>query len=237
MKNSLKVGLLAALALLLANQAHAQPFNEPPPLGAILDLNGTPIPHSYVQYTTPEFIATNLTTNISFAFRDDPAFLSLDDVTMQNVTTSSAVAVVNGGFESGPLFASAPTGWTYLNTFGALAGGIVDDNNPHSGSNNYFDGAVQAYDGITQSISTTIGDAYTISFWLSEDSTQTTFSRLSTNGDITDTGGNGIDLLVYAGGIPQAVPEPSSMVLAGISGLSLAVVALFRRRNRARAAA
>ncbi len=239
MKNRLKLGLLVALALLLAKQAHAQPMNEPPPPGAILDLNGTPIPHSYQQYTTPDFTATSLTTNISFAFREDPAFLSLDDVTMYNVTTSSAVTVVNGGFESGPVYASQPTGWTYLNTFGAEAGGIVDNiNDPpyqyaHTGSNYYYDGAIQAYDGITQAISTTIGDVYTISFWLDDNSSLTTFSRLSTNG-VTGRGGNGADLLVYAGAIPTvAVPEPSSLVVSAISILILAGFA-GRRRRRAK---
>ena len=238
MKNSLKRGLVVALALLLSNQAHAgllpgqdyvDPTNEPPPPGAILDLNGTAIPKSYTSYTTPAFIATSSSTNISFAFREDPAFLSHDDVTIRDVTTSSAVTVVNGGFESGPLGASAPAGWTYLNTFGAQAGGIVDNNNPHTGSNNYFDGAVQAYDGITQAIATTAGDSYTISVFLDDNSSLTTFSRLSTNGDNTDSGGNGVDLLVYAGAIPQATaPEPASLVPFGAG---LAFLCIFCRRK------
>jgi PEP-CTERM motif len=234
MKNSLKLGLVVALALLHANQAHAQPFNQPPPPGAILDLDGTPIPHSYKQYTTPTFIATSTTTNISFAFREDPAFLFLDDVTMKNVTKASAVPVVNGGFELGPVGASAPTGWTYLNMFGASFGGFVSNNNPHTGSNNYYDGAVQAYDGITQAISTNIGDSYTISFWLDDNGPYTTFSRLSTNGDNTDTGGNGVDLLVYAGAIPQmATPEPASLALVGLGIGTLLANKLRRKKKQA----
>ena len=71
-----------------------------------------------------------------------------------------------------------------------------------------------ADDGITQAISTTPGSLYTISFWLNDNSGNSTFSRVSTNGNVTNTGGNGIDLLVYAGVVPTltSVPEPASLM-------------------------
>jgi len=105
----------------------------------------------------------------------------------------------------------------------------VDSLNPHSGSNAYDDGAVQAYDGITQGIVTTVGSTYTISFWLDDTSDLTTFSRLSTNGNVTDTGGNGVDLLVYAGAVPTITPEPASIELLAV-GL-LAVAGCLRRKK------
>jgi hypothetical protein len=255
MKNSLKLGLVVSLALLLANQAHADlkpvpsvdPVNLPPPSGAILDLNGQPLPTSYTQYTAT-FTATGTTTNISFALRDDPGYLSLDNVTLQNNTTSSPVSVVNGGFESGPVGSNTPTGWTYLNSFGASFAGVVADAStavggalPYAGNNFYQDGATQAYDGITQAISTTVGDSYTISFRLNQVNVNgigTVFSDLSTNGNNTADGGtlgNGIDVLVYAGAIPvSAVPEPSSLVYAiGIPAIGILILAARRRRRRA----
>lgn len=237
MMNSLRIGLLAGLALLLAHQAYANPCppgNPPtncaPPTGAILDLDGTPVPHTYQQYTT-SFTATLATTNVSFSMREDPAFLGLDDV---SVTTGGGPNLItNGGFELGPVGANAPTGWTYLNAFGAIAAGVVSSDpspGPHSGSLYYRDGAVQAYDGITQAIATTPGSVYTITFWLDDNSSLTTFSRLSTNGNVTGTGGNGIDLLVYAGAIPTLAPEPASLALLGVG---LAGLGILRRRKAA----
>jgi len=234
MRNRLKVGLMFALALLTETQAHALAMNNPPPAGTVvLDLNGTPVPHTFQSYTTANFTASATSTNISFAFREDPNFLSLDDVTVRDVTTSSAVTLVNGGFELGIVGQNAPVGWTYLNVFGAGAAGVVSTANPHTGSNSYYDGAIQAYDAITQAISTTVGDVYNISFFLNDNGSLTTFSRLSTNGNVTNTGGNGIDVVVYAGAIPtiaNPVPEPATLASAGIAVLVGLGVAWRRRR-------
>ena len=55
------------------------------------------------------------------------------------------------------------------------------------------------------------GSTYTVSFWLADNGPLNVFQQLSTNGNVTGTGGNGIDLLVYAGAIPTiTVPEPAT---------------------------
>jgi hypothetical protein len=233
MKPNAKLCLMVALGALSVTQAYAGPCSvgpppsncDPPAGNVILDLNSTPIPHTYTLYSVV-FTAAAGVNNISFAFREDPAFLSLDDVTL---TGPGSPTILNGGFELGPVGSNTPVDWTYLNLFGAGAAGVVNNNNPHSGSNNYYDGAVQAYDAITQAVTLT-GGSYTLSFWLDDNSGNTTFSRLSTNGNVTNTGGNGIDLIVYAGAIPTAAaPEPTTFALLGLGMLGAVIV----RRRRA----
>ena len=234
MKISVKAALAAA-SFLIAGQAFATVCVPPatanncaPPTGAIYDLAGTPVPHIYTLYTT-SFVASLATTNLSFAFREDPAFLFLDDIVL--TTGAGPNLLVNGGFELGPNGASAPTGWTYLNLFGAAAGGVVSSG-ARTGSFAYVDGAVQAYDGITQSVATIVGATYNLSFWLTDNSSLTTFSQLSTNGNTTGTGGNGIDLLVYAGAVPTivTVPEPESLALLAVGILAFG----FARRRKSK---
>ena len=237
MKMITKLAALAALAGLagpvLANPCPPgnPPTNCGPPVGnVIFDLAGTSgpnngstaVPHVQTLYTAT-FIATNTTTNFSFALREDPAFWSLDDVSV--TTGGGANLLVNPGFESGL------TGWTALNIFGAAAAGSVQNFNCHSGTSCWYDGSVQGYDGLTQLVATTIGTTYNVSFWLSDDGGLTVARQLSNNGDTMDTGGNGIDVLLYAGGIPTIVgaPEPATLTLLGLSLLGFGVA----RRKRA----
>ena len=235
-------GLVCLACVFAVRFAAASPMNLLPPLNPILDLAGTSIPSVYTQYSV-SFIAGNPNVALTFAMRNDPGYFGLDDISMVDITTSSGNLVVNSSLESG----ISP--WSDTNIYGAAFAGSVagadcgapavflgSSVGPHSGLAEWCDGSTQAYDAISQNIATTVGDTYTISFWLtSGDITGTypapaLFQQLSTNGDVTDQRGNGIDLLVYAQAQlppPSATPEPASAILMGAGLLG---VALMRRK-------
>jgi PEP-CTERM motif-containing protein len=226
------IGLLAGVAILAmaAGGAIAGPSNVNEPSGPkILDLDGTAIPHDFTHYTVDFTTADgSSSTDLGFAFREDPAFLYLDNVSL--TTGAGPNLVVNGDFESGT---GSPAGWTYQNPDNATFAGFVRGGVGVGGSNAWYDGSVQAYDTIFQNIATTANTLYTVSFDLLDDGELSTFSRLSTNGDVTSPDGNGANVVVYAGvGAPvlsSGTPEPAAwaMMLLGFGGIG----ALVRRRK------
>ncbi len=217
---------LAALALIaVAGSAFANPCppglpptNCAPPVGAtVFDLNGDPIPHTYTEYSA-NFVAAGSSTVLSFAFREDPAFWSMDNVSVSSGGGPNLVS--DGNFANSSL-----SPWVYTNNYGVSeATGVLSSACGPGGTGNcWYDGSVQGYDGLNQTISTVTGQTYTLSFWLTDNSSLTTALRLSTNGDVSDTGGNGADVLAYAGvGVPvegggtTSVPEidPASITSA-----------------------
>jgi len=223
--------LAVSVAFLTVSSALAQPktgpindpTNEPPPAGAILDLNGTPITNIDQEYTV-DFVAALTSTAITFAFRQDPSFSSFSDASVADLTTPSGNLLLNGDFASGTVGTSTVTDWTYANIYGASFGGVLETGCGNGGSNCWYDGAVQAYDAISQTIATTVGDTYQISFYFNGGGffpSSPNYSDISTNGDVSDTGGNGIDVLAYAqAGLPApGIPEPSSVwLLLGVVG-------------------
>jgi hypothetical protein len=62
-------------------------LNQPPPAGAILDLAGTPIPGNgsgtVFQNYSVNFVATLTNTQITFAFREDPDYLAVENFSVE----------------------------------------------------------------------------------------------------------------------------------------------------------
>lgn len=224
-KNSC-VGLFTALTLIVANHAVAQ--NLPPPASGleILDLAGTPIPaNNVVESYSASFVASSADSTITMVVRHDPGFFTLNNVVVQDVTTPGPDLIVNGNFLTG-----APTApgagvpdWTYF----IQVGNVYPQFLGYENGSGFYDGSTQGYDGIDQAFATIIGDTYHLTFDLSQTGANvvgaTIYQPISSNGNTTDTGGNGIDMLVYAGnGLPPTtVPEASSTVVLLLGSLGL----------------
>ena len=88
-----------------------------------------------------------------------------------DLITSSGNILTNGDLSAGPN-GGIPTGWTFQNVHGASFLGMVQI--PCSFRGRWYDGSVQAYDELSQTIAATIGDTYEISFWNRDDSALTT---------------------------------------------------------------
>lgn len=239
MKLDLKSVCLQSLAVLLVSAAMCAPnasaqTNLPPPSGAILDLAGQTINHGTAAPESVSFKANLANTDITFAFRDDSYYISFSDVSLTDTTTKSTTnLILNPDFMYGS--GSNATDWNYANVYGAKASGGVSTSCGGGFSTCWFDGALQAYDAIDQTVATNIGDTYLLSFAYSENGSLSTFSDLSTNGDITDSGGNGVDILAYEqAGLPPAgtvTPEPDSIVLMSTGALVLGAAFYYKRRN------
>lgn len=175
------------------------------------------------------FIATLGVTAVSFSFRNDPAFFYLDDVTVV-ANGSSNNLLVNPSFEAGTLNALAPPGWSVALLPGAGRGGRIGSsadatrnycNVAHAGSQLWCDGTSNAYDSLSQTIATTPGTNYAVSFWLGADASQVPQS-LSAN------------VYGYAQGVAVAVvPEPQTWVLLVWGGLALAIARRWHRSQSA----
>lgn len=174
--------ILALMGLLvLASTAMAQNL----PAGSIGTVtNNTANTWQPFSYTfTPSTTGSNF---IGFAFRQDPAFWTFDNVRLV-ASGSTTNLLTNGAFDNGGSFSvttsngpssiQAPTNWGvwYQNgTFPAAAGAWQTIGGSHGGV--WYDGAVGSFDGIYQGVALTAGTTYTISFEVSGNNVANTSS-------------------------------------------------------------
>ena len=168
--------LTAILAFFACASAYAQNL----PAGSLGTVtNNTPNSWQTFSYTfTPSTTGANF---IGFAFRQDPAFWTFDNVRI-TAAGSTTNLLTNGGFDTGGQFSvattngpssmQAPTNWGvwYQNgTYPAAAGTWTNIGGNHGGV--WYDGAVGSFDGIYQGVVLQAGTTYTVSFEVSGNGT------------------------------------------------------------------
>jgi len=99
-------------------------------------------------------------TMITFAFRQDPAYWVIDDISVQD-EISGVEVLQNGDFEDETF---AP--FSYCNQQGVNVAIPSPGNQSHSGSYAFVDFTPYTPDYISQMLILTIGRAYNVSFWL-----------------------------------------------------------------------
>lgn len=168
------------------------------------------------QTFTYTFRATTTGANfIGFAFRQDPAFWTFDNVRL-TAAGSTTNLLTNGGFDNGGAFSvttnngpsqiQAPTNWGvwYQNgTYPAAAGQWQDGGAPHGGV--WYDGAVGSFDGIYQGVNLTAGTTYTIAFEVS--------------GNHTSDGG-AVQLGAYSGACASVSVAPNQCTIPSSVGFT-----------------
>ena len=146
--------------------------------------SNTPNTWQTFNYTfTPSTTGANF---LGFAFRQDPAFWTFDNVRL-TAAGSSTNLLTNGAFDTGGQFSvttnngpssmQAPTNWGvwYQNgTYPAAAGTWTNVGGTHGGV--WYDGAVGSFDGIYQGVNLQAGTTYTVTFDVSGNQTSNTSS-------------------------------------------------------------
>jgi len=124
----------------------------------LLSLNNT-APFFYTFYSVLYTAVTNETI-ITFAFRQDPAYWAIDDISMKDEISGIEV-LQNGDFENETF---AP--FSYCNQQGVNVAISSPGNQSHTGSYAFVDFTPYAPDYISQMLILTIGQVYNVSFWL-----------------------------------------------------------------------
>jgi hypothetical protein len=124
----------------------------------LLSLNNTAA-FDYTFYSVL-YTAVDNETMITFAFRQDPAYWVIDDISVQDETSGIEV-LQNGDFEDETF---AP--FSYCNQQGVNVAIPPPGNQSHAGSYAFVDFTPYTPDYISQMLILTIGRVYNVTFWL-----------------------------------------------------------------------
>ncbi|CAF1451577.1 unnamed protein product [Adineta ricciae] len=120
--------------------------------------------------TTTSASTTSIEPTLRFIFDGGPADCSyLDNISITDNNAPSVQLLSNPSFENST---SSPVGWSVANSStcqGVTQGQVITSGCQTSSGNNCFKAyCVRGYEYLFQSFNATIGDFYTISFWLEQ---------------------------------------------------------------------
>ncbi|CAF1468642.1 unnamed protein product [Adineta ricciae] len=120
--------------------------------------------------TTTTQTTTSIEPTLRFIFDGGPADCSyLDNISITDNNAPSVQLLSNPSFENST---SSPVGWSVANSStcqGVTQGQVITSGCQTSSGNNCFKAyCVRGYEYLFQSFNATIGDFYTISFWLEQ---------------------------------------------------------------------
>ena len=201
---------LSLIATLFISPVNAQTL----PSGSLGTVTGN-TRNTWQPFTYTFTPSTSGANFVGFAFREDPAFWTFDNVTL-TASGSQTNLLTNGTFTTGGSFSvttnngvsnmQAPTNWGvwYQNgTYPAAAGTWTDIGGNHGGV--WYDGAVGSFDGIYQGITLTAGTTYTIAFEVSGNNT---------------SNGSSIQLGVYGGACATVSISPDQCTIPSSVGFT-----------------
>lgn len=136
----------------------------------------TPSLSSYQLYSY-SVTAQSSQSYLTFTFRNDPAFWYLDTISLAAQGSSSNL-LQNGGLDTpGATVGNviAPANWELIGQQGLGAAGTwTSGPGAQAGSGYWYDGAVNGFDGISQLVSTVVGQTYNLEFYLYSDAAPNT---------------------------------------------------------------
>jgi hypothetical protein len=117
-------------------------------------------PFNHTHYTDL-YTAISNQTIITFAFRNDPSYWCLDDVSVIDLSSKTEL-VINGNFENNSL-----DGFFRCDSDGSISkGSALALSQFYNGKGLFCDGSVALPDYLSQILNTKIGQVYRVSFWL-----------------------------------------------------------------------
>ena len=112
-------------------------------------------------YYSKVYNATSIRTIITFAFRHDPSYWCLDDVSVVDISLKTEL-IINGGFENNP-----SNGFIRCNSYANSSTTLfLTSPHPYNGKRSFCDDTIGLPDYLNQRLDTKVGQLYRVSFWL-----------------------------------------------------------------------